>query len=84
MPEKLVVEGTVAYDELEGHFLYHESPKGGPQIHYSGEDFLTDFVGKRIRVTVEVLEDLDTDEDCPPPTDADGRRPMPEGGSKDW
>ncbi len=81
MSEKLMIEGTVTYDELEGHFLYKESPKGGPEIHYHGEELLSKFLGKRIRVTIEVL---DADEDCPPPTDADGRRPMPEGGSKDW
>ncbi len=81
MPEKLVVEGTVGDDKLESPFLHTKPPKANSQTGYYGDDLLINFVGKRIRVTIEVL---DADEDCPPPTDADGRRPMPEGGSKDW
>lgn len=65
---KSVMEGTVIPD-LDGPALVTAKRRDG----YCGAELLTPFVGKRVRVTIEVLPD--PDEDCPPATDADGRKP---------
>ena len=78
MENKVVIEGKVGEDD-DGAFLHTHPPTEHTKTGYGGGDILQEFIGKRIRVTIEVLPQ--EDEDCPPATDADGRRPS---GNEPW
>lgn len=73
MDKKLVVEGKVEDDGTDV-FLHTKPPEVNSKNGYYAQDLLAEFAGKRVRVTVEVLEE----EDCPPPTGPDGKRSMPD------
>jgi len=76
MIKKLVIEGDLKEDGGE-LFLHTKPPKGNTLFGSTPDALMEKFVGKRIRVTIEEIEE----EDCPPATGADGRRPA---GKGDW
>lgn len=57
MNRKLVVEGLVKEEDGMGPFIHTRPPKkAGQMTGYRGEDLLEEFIGKRVRVTVEIIK----------------------------
>jgi len=70
MSKKVVIEGMV--EERQGEIRIYMEAAGATYYRVASFEEFRKFLGKRVRVTIEEL--ADPDEDCPPPTDADGRK----------